>query len=73
MDTLRKQEIIVYALLWALFLLMPPMRFLRIHKSYIVNTSYIESATRTSVRMKGGTTLTVGESYRAAFCEALDI
>ena len=31
MDTLRKQKIIVYALLWALFLLMPPMRFLRIH------------------------------------------
>ena len=53
--------------------LLPAMRFLRIHKSYIVNTGYIESATRTSVRMKGGTTLTVGESYRAAFCEALDI
>ena len=28
MDTLRKQEIIVYALLWALFLLMAPMGFL---------------------------------------------
>ncbi|MBR6269432.1 MAG: response regulator transcription factor [Bacteroidales bacterium] len=53
--------------------LLPGMQFLRIHKSYIINTAFIESATHSSVRMRGGINLTVGESYRASFCEALDI
>jgi len=50
---------------------LPKERFIRIHRSYIVSLDYIASASRTSVRLKDGTELPVGEVYRPAFTKAV--
>ncbi|MBQ7268600.1 MAG: response regulator transcription factor [Bacteroidales bacterium] len=50
---------------------LPPERFMRIHRSYIVALGHIAEASRTSVRLDNGKTLPVGESYRPAFAEYL--
>lgn len=50
---------------------LPPERFMRIHRSYIVALSHIAEASRTSVRLDNGKSLPVGELYRPAFAEYL--
>jgi DNA-binding LytR/AlgR family response regulator len=49
---------------------LPTGQFLRLHRSYIIATSAIRSATKTSV-MIGGTTITVSEQYKDTFNEFL--
>ena len=46
-------------------------KFMRIHRSYIISLAHIAEASRTSVRLDNGITLTVGELYRPAFSEYL--
>ena len=50
---------------------LPLGRFMRIHRSYIISLEHIAEASRTSVRLVNGKTLTVGELYRPAFSEYL--
>ena len=50
---------------------LPGDRFLRIHRSYLVNLSEVSEFRRTSVTLSGGPTLPVGDLYRAAVREAL--
>ena len=47
-----------------------PERFLRIHKSYVVNLEQIRQSGRSSVTMSDGKVLAVGEAFRKAFKEA---
>lgn len=48
---------------------LPDDRFMRIHKSYIVNLNRITGSSRTQVTIENGTTLPIGESYRKLFAE----
>lgn len=48
---------------------LPDDRFMRIHKSYIVNLNRISGSSRTQVTIENGTTLPIGESYRKLFIE----
>lgn len=48
---------------------LPDDRFMRIHKSYIVNCNRITGSNRTQVTIENGTTLPIGESYRKLFAE----
>ncbi len=50
---------------------LPQDRFLRIHRSYLVNLSDIREYTRTSVSLEGGPTLPVGDLYRPALAAVL--
>jgi DNA-binding LytR/AlgR family response regulator len=50
---------------------LPADRFLRIHRSYLVNLSFVREFTRTTVTLPGGVTLPVSDHYRAALLEAL--
>ena len=50
---------------------LPEGRFLRIHRSYLVNLSEISEFNRTSVTLSGGPTLPVGDLYRPALLSAL--
>jgi len=49
-----------------------PRRFMRIHRSYIIALDRIAEASRSSVKLKDGTVLPVGEVYRPAFAAYLD-
>lgn len=51
---------------------LPSGRFLRVHRSYIINLSRIREAGRDSVTLDDGTTLPIGDSYRPAFKEYLN-
>ena len=51
---------------------LPADRFLRIHRSYLVNLSFVREFTRTSVTLEGGVTLPVSDLYRAALLDALE-
>lgn len=50
---------------------LPEDRFLRIHRSFLVNLSEVREYTRTSVTLSGGITLPVGDLYRPALLSAL--
>ena len=50
--------------------LLPKGKFMRIHKSYLINLSCIEGADTESVTV-GGTTFPIGQKYRPAFKEFL--
>ena len=50
---------------------LPQDRFLRIHRSYLVNLSVIREYTRTSVTLDDGPTLPVGDLYRPALAAVL--
>ena len=50
---------------------LPEDRFLRIHRSYLVNLSEIREYSRTSVTLEGGPTLPVGDLYRPALAAIL--
>lgn len=51
---------------------LPADRFLRIHRSYLVNLSFVREYTRTAVTLAGGVTLPVSDLYRAALLDALE-
>ena len=50
---------------------LPEDRFLRIHRSYLVNLTEIREYSRTSVTLDGGPTLPVGDIYRPALTAVL--
>ncbi|TGD81436.1 LytR/AlgR family response regulator transcription factor [Hymenobacter wooponensis] len=50
--------------------LLPPGRFARIHKSYLISLRHLEYVERTRVQVHG-TALPIGETYRDAFMEML--
>lgn len=50
---------------------LPQDRFMRIHKSFIVNTGFILKGNKTALTLKDGTTLPIGEVYKAAVVERL--
>ena len=50
---------------------LPRDHFLRIHKSYILNTSHVTEARRNMVTLDDDTTLPVGESYRDSYWERM--
>ncbi|MBQ9193874.1 MAG: response regulator transcription factor [Bacteroidales bacterium] len=52
---------------------LPPARFVRIHRSYLVNLSLVRECTRNTVVLEGGTVLPVGDMYRAGLQAALGI
>jgi DNA-binding LytR/AlgR family response regulator len=49
---------------------LPPSRFLRIHRSFIVATDKIDAITKSSVHI-GDANITVGEQYKDAFRELM--
>lgn len=50
---------------------LPSDRFLRIHRSYLVNLSLVREFTRSTVTLDGGMVLPVSDMYRNALKEAL--
>lgn len=54
-----------------LALQLPPDRFVRIHRSYLVNLSHVREYARGTVLLSGGPTLPVGDLYRAGLKAAL--
>ncbi len=50
---------------------LPPNRFIRIHRSFIIALSHIAEASRTSVKLDNGKIYPVGELYRHAFGDYL--
>lgn len=50
---------------------LPPSRFLRIHRSFIVATDKIDAITKNSVHI-GDANITVGEQYKDAFRELMN-
>ena len=50
---------------------LPGDRFLRIHRSYLVNLSDIREFSRSSVTLSEGTTLPIGDLYRSALLSTL--
>lgn len=46
---------------------LPPERFMRVHRSYIVPLARIREATLSTIILEEGFSLPVGDSYRAAF------
>lgn len=52
--------------------LLPGVRFSRIHKSFIVNTSRVRSVEQSLVTLDDRTELSLGSSYRDAFMRRID-
>lgn len=50
---------------------LPDDRFMRIHKSYIVNLNRIINNSRTQITMENATVIPIGESYRVAISNRL--
>ena len=50
---------------------LPDDRFIRIHKSYIVNLKHITGSSHTQVTIENGTNLPIGESYRKLFIDKM--
>lgn len=48
---------------------LPSDRFVRIHKSYVVDMTRITAAAKSSVTLDNGQSLPVGDTYRAGFME----
>jgi len=59
-------EVLVYGSLRTMEEKLPPTRFLRIHRSFIVNLARIESVTRSEVQI-GRTLVPISSQYREAF------
>ena len=51
--------------------MLPPARFMRVHRSYIINLARIREAGRDGITLDDGTTIPVGDSYRQVFREYL--
>jgi two-component system LytT family response regulator len=64
-------KIVTYLSFSELLEQLPPARFSRIHKSFIVNHDYITAIDGGQVRLKGGQSLNIGRTYQAAFFEKL--
>ena len=66
-----KEPLIVLVSLRSLEERLPRERFMRVHRSYIINLSRIREVSREGVVLEGGTILPVGESYRQEFKDYL--
>jgi DNA-binding LytR/AlgR family response regulator len=51
---------------------LPQPQFIRIHKSYIINSDRIESVNANMVKTKGGAVISVGESFKKSFFDELN-
>ena len=63
----EEQPLVVLERLKNLETMLPAGRFLRVHRSYIINLARISASGRDGVTLDDGTTLPVGDSYRPAF------
>ena len=63
----EEQPLVVLERLKNLEKMLPAGRFLRVHRSYIINLARISASGRDGVTLDDGTTLPVGDSYRPAF------
>ena len=63
----RQKIYVPFAALKELIGQLPSGAFVRIHKSYIVSLSEIQSYTHQAVQLKNGKSLPIGRSYKAAF------
>lgn len=63
----QEQPLVVLYSLKRLIGQLPPQLFMRIHRSYIIPLDRVREATPSSVTLDGGTTLPIGESYRATW------
>lgn len=68
---LPEQEHYVYMTLEELMDRLQEQRFIRIHKSYIVNFDHISEFCRQSIVLRDGTQLPVSRTYRAAVSERI--
>ena len=66
----RERPVLTLMNLKALESMLPAESFMRIHRSYIVNTDHIGSYDRTAV-IVGGTAVPVGDTYRSKLIEKL--
>lgn len=66
-----KEPLIVLVSLRSLEERLPRERFMRVHRSYIINLSRIREVSREGVVLEGDTILPVGESYRQEFKDYL--
>ena len=62
----QEQPLVVLYSLKRLSTQLDPRRFVRIHRSYLVNLSLIREMSKNSVTLDSGITLPVSDSYRAA-------
>lgn len=68
---LKAKEILTYLTLQEMMERLPHDQFLRIHKSYIVNTGYIRTIEAGHIRLEGNVLLPVGRTYLENFNERL--
>ncbi|MDO7850790.1 LytR/AlgR family response regulator transcription factor [Hymenobacter convexus] len=67
-----KQKYIVYTTLKALETRLAPFaNFIRVHRSYLLNTQHIESIEDNTANLRGGHFVPIGKSYQEAFYKGL--
>jgi len=67
-----KQKYIVYTTLKALETRLSSMpNYIRVHRSYLLNTRHIESIEDNTANLKGGHFVPIGKSYQEAFYKSL--
>lgn len=58
------QSLMVLMSIKRMAMLLPPDRFVRIHRSYIVNMSYVKEVARLKIYMDSDTVFPIGDSYK---------
>ncbi|RCH56824.1 DNA-binding response regulator [Mucilaginibacter hurinus] len=51
---------------------LPPAKFIRIHRSFIVNLDFVTVVERSRLRLTNGETLVMGDHYKTHFLELMD-
>lgn len=66
-----KTEIVTLYRLKNMENLLPEDKFMRVHRSYIVNLQYVEGYTKGRVFLSGDQTVPIGDNYKEAFSEVV--